>query len=165
MKTCFVIGGGAAGMMAAIQASSKGLQVEIFEKNEKLGKKLFITGKGRCNITNTCPPEDFFENIVTNQKFLFSSFYTFDNQAIINLLEKSGCKIKIERGNRAFPLSDHSSDVIKTLQVLLKQNNVKIHFNTTVTSLLKNDNEITGIRLKNGEERYCDYVILATGVN
>ena len=163
MRTCFVIGGGAAGMLAAIQASSKGLHVELFEKNEKLGKKIFITGKGRCNITNDCPPEEFFENIVTNQKFMYSSFYSFDNQAMISMLENAGCHIKIERGNRVFPQTDHSSDVIKTLQVLLKQNDVMIHLNSPVDSLLTSDGFVNGIRLKSGEKKYCDYVVLATG--
>ena len=167
MKTCFVIGGGAAGMMAAIEASTHGYQVELFEKNDKLGKKIFITGKGRCNVTNDCDPEDFFDNIISNSKFMYSSYYSFDNTAVMELFNSSGCKLKIERGNRVFPISDHSSDIIKTLQVLLKKNQVLVHLNTEITSLLCEGDSATkhiiGIQTKSGEKKYADTVILATG--
>ena len=116
MKKCIVIGGGAAGMMAAFAAASEGLQVELLEKNEKLGKKIYITGKGRCNVTNDCEPEVFFANVVSNPKFLYSAYYTYDNTQVMQLLEENGCPLKVERGNRVFPVSDHSSDIIRTLQ-------------------------------------------------
>ena len=163
MKTCYVIGGGAAGMMAAIQAARIGFQVELFEKNEKLGKKIFITGKGRCNVTNDCNPEEFFQNMVSNSKFMYSAYYSFDNQAVMEMFEQSGCKLKVERGNRVFPISDHSSDIIKTLQVLLKEKKVAIHLNSQVTSILSNDQTVIGIQLKDGNKKYADCVILATG--
>lgn len=170
MNTCIVIGGGAAGMMAAIRAASRGCHVELYEKNEKLGKKLFITGKGRCNVTNDCEPEVFFDNIVSNDKFLYSAYYSFSNTDVINLLSEAGCKLKTERGNRVFPESDHSSDIIKTLHALLKKYGVDIKFNTEVKELLikkngKNTslNSIEGVRLRDGSKKYADCVIVATG--
>lgn len=167
VRSCIVIGGGPAGMMAAIEAASRGSQVTLYEKNEKLGKKLFITGKGRCNITNDCDAEVFFQNVVSNLKFLYSSYYSFDQTAVINRLQSAGCKTKVERGNRVFPVSDHSSDVIKALQVLLKENKVVVSLNTQVTELIVemiNDKKtVTGVKLKNGEIKKADSVILATG--
>ena len=112
-KNIAVIGGGAAGMMAAYAAAKSGAQVTLYEKNEKLGKKIYITGKGRCNVTNDCSRDVFFDQVVTNPKFLYSAFETFDNQAVMQLLEQAGCPLKTERGNRVFPVSDHSSDVIR----------------------------------------------------
>ena len=111
MSKVIVIGGGAAGMLAAIAAAQNGHKVTILEKNEKLGKKVFITGKGRCNLTNTCEMEDFFQKIVSNPKFLYSACYSFDSNAVIAMLEANHCPVKVERGERAFPVSDHSSDV------------------------------------------------------
>ena len=108
MSRVGIIGGGAAGMMAAAAAAGDGHEVHLFEKNEKLGKKVYITGKGRCNVTNACPQEDFFQNVVTNGKFLYSSFYGFTNEDIMGFLEKEGCPLKIERGQRVFPVSDKS---------------------------------------------------------
>ena len=111
-----VIGGGPAGMMAAYKAAVDGAGVTLIEQNEKLGKKLFITGKGRCNLTNACAPEEFFDNILSNLKFMYSSFYGFDSTALMEMIERAGCPLKIERGNRVFPVSDHSSDVIGALK-------------------------------------------------
>ena len=114
MSNVCVIGGGPAGMMAAIAAAEKGHSVVLLEKNEKLGKKLFITGKGRCNVTNGADVETLLSNVVTNKKFLYSAFYSFDNQALMDMIEKAGCPLKTERGERVFPVSDHSSDIINT---------------------------------------------------
>ena len=110
-KRIAVVGGGAAGLMAAIAAAEGGGQVTLLEPNERLGKKLNITGKGRCNVTNACDIEELFQNVVHNAKFLYSSFYTFTNTDIMDLIEKHGCPLKTERGNRVFPVSDKSSSV------------------------------------------------------
>lgn len=135
MKNIVVIGGGAAGMMAAIAAAKNGAAVTLVEKNEKLGKKIYITGKGRCNLTNNCEPEVFFENVVTNPKFLYSAYYTYDQSMVMQLIEENGCTLKTERGNRVFPVSDHASDVIKALTNELKILNVNIRLNTIVTAI------------------------------
>lgn len=111
-----VIGGGAAGMMAAFWAAKGGHQVTLLEQNEKLGKKLFITGKGRCNVTNACEVEELIEHVISNKEFLYSGFYSFSNESVKELFEELGCPLKIERGNRVFPVSDHSSDVIRALE-------------------------------------------------
>ena len=164
MSQVVVIGGGAAGMMAAIAAGRAGHQVRLYEKNEKLGKKLFITGKGRCNITNGCDTEDFFGNIVRNAKFLYSSIYSFTNQDIIKLLEENGCPIKTERGNRVFPVSDKSSDVIKALSAEMKKQKVEIHLQEEAAGIVEENGRAAGIRLKrSGKMVAADAVILATG--
>ena len=119
MNKIIVIGGGPAGMFAAIAAAETGSQVILLEKNEKLGKKLFITGKGRCNITNAGDMDNLFANVMTNAKFLYSAFYSYDNQRVIDFFERNGLRTKTERGNRVFPVTDHSSDVIATLQKVL----------------------------------------------
>ena len=162
MKKVIVVGGGAAGMMAAIAASNNGKKVILLEKNEKLGKKVYITGKGRCNLTNTCDMEELFKNIVHNGKFMYSSLYAFDNMATVDFFEKLGLKVKYERGNRVFPESDHSSDVIKVLHNELLRRNVDIRLNTEVKSLIIEDDCVKGVKLKN-EELQADDVILATG--
>ena len=113
MSKVVVIGGGAAGMFASIAAAGCGHQVVVYEKNEKLGKKLYITGKGRCNITNACDMEGLFDAVRTNAKFLYSSFYGYTNQQVIDFFERIGVPTKIERGDRVFPVSDHSSDILK----------------------------------------------------
>ena len=115
MGRVIIIGGGAAGMMAGIAAARNGHQVQIYEKNEKLGKKLYITGKGRCNLTNACDLEDLFRSVVHNPKFLYSAFYSFSNQDVMELMEQNGCPVKTERGNRVFPVSDKASDVTGAL--------------------------------------------------
>jgi len=134
-----VIGGGAAGMMAALTAAENGHRVTLLEKNNKLGKKLFLTGKGRCNLTNACDMEELFANIVTNSKFLYSALYDFDNQSTMDFFESKGLKIKIERGNRVFPVSDHSSDVIKTLEKALIRSGVIIKYGSEVFDLITED--------------------------
>lgn len=166
MSKVIVVGGGPAGMFAAIAAAEHGHTVILLEKNEKLGKKLYITGKGRCNITNDCDMDHLFSNVVTNAKFLYSAFYTYDNQQVQEFFNKNGCETKIERGGRVFPVSDHSSDVIAALQRVLKQNKVEILLHTKVQELLTECREkvtVTGVRLTNGKELKSDCVILATG--
>lgn len=139
MSEIVIIGGGAAGMMAAIAAAKNSIgennNITILEKNEKLGKKLFITGKGRCNVTNACEVEKLFDNVMEHSKFLYSAIYGFDNQAVMNFFEESGCKLKIERGQRVFPESDHSSDIIKALENELKKLNVKVLLDTEVKKI------------------------------
>lgn len=157
-----VIGGGPAGITAAGFAGSRGKDVILFEKNNKLGKKLFITGKGRCNITNGAPIDSFFDNIVTNRTFLYSSLYSFTNEDLISLLGDYGLKTKTERGNRIFPLSDKSSDVIRTLERFLLSNNVDIRLNSNVTDITFQTNQFV-IKLDGGKEYYFDKLILTTG--
>lgn len=167
MKNVIVVGGGAAGMIAAVAAAEKGNKVTLVEKNEKLGKKLFITGKGRCNVTNAADMDVLFANVCTNEKFLYSAFYQYDNQAIMAFLEKAGCPLKIERGDRVFPVSDHSSDVIAAFQRELKKRGVEILLNTEVKELLTTEDDektvIKGVKLANGKKMDGDAVILCTG--
>ena len=163
MNKCIVIGGGAAGMMAALAAADGAWQVELLEKNEKLGKKIYITGKGRCNVTNDCEPDTFFANVVSNPKFLYSAYYTFDNSQMMQLLEQNGCPLKVERGNRVFPVSDHSSDIIRTLQNALVKKNVKISLHTEVKKLLIEDGRVCGVELSDGRKIPADAVVVATG--
>ena len=158
-----IIGGGAAGMMAAYQAAKCGNDVFLYEKNEKLGKKIFITGKGRCNVTNACEIEELLDHVVTNKEFLYSGFYSFTNDAMMEFLEELGCPLKVERGNRVFPVSDHSSDVIAALQRGLRKENVDIYFNTTVKKILIEDGIVTGVRLASGDTVKADKVVVATG--
>lgn len=159
-----VVGGGAAGMMAAIAAAGEGHQVELLERNEKLGKKIYITGKGRCNVTNACDLEEFFTNIVSNEKFLYSSIYQFDNQTVMNFFEKNGCSLKVERGNRVFPVSDHASDVTRALADRMKSLGVKITFHCKVEDLiLKEDGSVGGVITAKKERKIADRVIMATG--
>lgn len=163
MSKCIVVGGGAAGMLAAYSAAKNGHQVTLLEKNEKLGKKVFITGKGRCNVTNACDIEDLFKNVITNPKFLYASFYTFDNQAIVDLLHEYGCQTKVERGERVFPVSDHSSDVIAALTRALKDAGVKICLHTKVKELLVQDARVVGVKLASDEVLKADAVVVCTG--
>lgn len=166
MSKVVVIGGGAAGMMAAITAGREGHDVSLYEKNEKLGKKLFITGKGRCNVTNACEVEELFQNVISNAKFLYSGFYSFDNQAVIRFFEEAGCKLKTERGERVFPVSDHSSDIIKTLQEEMKKCGVEIHLNTAIQNLWIEEEKIKGVIFsERGKEKKAsaDAVIVTTG--
>lgn len=152
-------------MMAAISASEEKKEVILLERNEKLGKKLFITGKGRCNLTNDCPEEEFFNHVVTNARFMYSSFSRFTNHDMIRMVEKAGLKTKVERGQRVFPQSDRSSDVIGTLKRLCDRNQVNIRYHARVTEILVEGEEKTavGVRLEQGEEIYGDAVIVATG--
>lgn len=159
-KVC-VVGAGPAGIIAAGIAGSRGKDVKLIDKNERIGKKLFITGKGRCNITNNAPIEDFFDNVMKNKNFLYSSFYSFSNRDIINLLETYGLKTKVERGNRIFPESDKSSDVIKAFQKFLSDNKVNILLNTNVNSIdIKNRKFIVNT---NNDEMTFDKLVIATG--
>lgn len=127
-------------MFAALTAAEQGHSVILIEKNEKLGKKLYITGKGRCNLTNAGDMEALFANVVTNRKFLYSAFYAYDNFQVIDFFEKHGVRTKTERGNRVFPVSDHSSDVISALSRALERAGVKVRLNTGVEALLTEDN-------------------------
>lgn len=158
-----VVGGGAAGMLAAIFAARNGKEVVLLEQNEKLGKKLFITGKGRCNFTNACDTEDLFQNVVTNPKFLYSAFYSFSNQMVMDFFEEIGLPYKVERGNRVFPTSDHSSDVIKVLEREMKKENVEILLNTKVKSLVIENIICKGVVLKDKKRIIADSTIIATG--
>ena len=164
MAKVIVIGGGAAGMMAAIIAARNGKEVTVLEQNEKLGKKLFITGKGRCNFTNACDIEDLFGNVISNPKFMYSAFYTFSNDMVMDFFEELGMPYKVERGNRVFPVSDHSSDVIKVLEKEMRRLGVVICLNTKVKSLIIEKNICKGVELVNKKEKiYADSVIITTG--
>lgn len=157
-----VIGGGPAGMMAAITASEKGDEVILLEKNEKLGKKLYITGKGRCNITNDCDNKTFIANIINNPKFMLGAINKFDTSATQKFCLDNGLKIKVERGKRVFPESDKSSDFIKVFQKVLDKSNVDVRFRTEVSKLQIVDNKVSGVFIGN-ELIKCDKVIVATG--
>ena len=166
MKKVLVIGGGAAGMMAAVFAARGGREVHVFEKNEKLGKKLFITGKGRCNITNAGDMDTLFSSVISNPKFLYSAFYGFTNEQTIAFFEELGVPVKIERGNRVFPVSDHSSDVIGALSREMDRLGVEVHLHAEVEKILtdrEDPERIRGVRLKNGKEVAGDACIVATG--
>lgn len=163
MKKVLVIGGGAAGMFAAISAAEEGHEVHLFEKNEKCGKKLYITGKGRCNLTNACEMEDLFNNVCSNSKFLYSSFYGFTNQDVIAFFEENGTKTKVERGERVFPLSDHSSDVIGALTRRMRALGVQVHLNIEAKEILTEEGRVTGLLFSDGTKETGDAVILATG--
>lgn len=163
MKKIAVVGGGPAGMMAAYRAAASGCQVTLLEHNEKLGKKLFITGKGRCNVTNACDMADFFENIPVNGKFLYAALYTFTNDALVGLLNEGGLKTKVERGGRVFPASDKSSDVIQCLKKLLDREKVRVRLGAQVQDVLIEGGQARGVTLSSGERLFFDRVILATG--
>ena len=163
MSKVIVVGAGAAGMMAAYFAAKNKNKVALIEKNEKTGKKIYITGKGRCNITNACDVEDLFANVMSNKKFLYSAFYGFTNSDVIDFFENHGIKTKIERGNRVFPISDHSSDVISALERALKEQNVDILLNTCVEKIECEDSQVTGVVLCGGRKIEADAVIVATG--
>lgn len=150
-------------MMAALAAAENGHSVVLLEKNEKLGKKLFITGKGRCNITNAGDMDALFENVVTNPKFLYSAFYAYDNFRVIDFFETHGVKTKTERGNRVFPVSDHSSDVITALSRALKRAGVLVKLHTKVTGLWIEGDTVLGVVLEKGKKISADAVVLATG--
>lgn len=163
MSKVLIIGGGAAGMMAAVSAAQNGNNVELFEKNEKLGKKLFITGKGRCNITNAADLEDFFPAVTSNPKFLYSAFYSFTNEQVIALFERLGVRTKVERGGRVFPVSDHSSDVIQALRGEMDRLGVNVHLRAEVKNLIIDERAAKGVTLSDGRKVYGDAVIVATG--
>ncbi len=150
-------------MMAAASVLQAGGRAVLFEKNEKLGKKLFITGKGRCNLTNDCDMEILFQNVMTNAKFLYSSFYGFDNHAAMEWFETWGCPVKVERGGRVFPVSDHAYDVTAALERRLRKGKADIRLRAEVKRLLAEDGKIKGVELADGKLEYGDAVILATG--
>ncbi len=158
-----VIGGGAAGMMAAYASARSGDSVILLERNEKLGKKIYITGKGRCNVTNAADMDTVFKNVNRNPKFLYSAFSAFDNTAVMDLIEKNGCPLKVERGNRVFPVSDHSSDIIKAVSGAVKNAGVTVRLNTRVSSLLIEDGRALGVKTEKGEIIKADKVLVATG--
>ena len=137
MSKVLIIGGGAAGMMAGVFAARNHHEVHILEKNEKLGKKVFITGKGRCNVANACDTEELFPAVMSNPKFLYSGFYSFGPQDVMNFFEEAGVPLKIERGNRVFPQSDHSSDIIRALERELKKAGAVIHLHPAVKEIVK----------------------------
>ena len=166
MSKVIIIGGGASGMLASVFAAKNGHEVHVFEKNDKLGKKLFITGKGRCNLTNACETEELFTAVVRNHKFLYSGFYSFSNHDVIDYFEQLGVKTKIERGNRVFPLSDHSSDIIRALENEMKRNHVRVHLNTEVKCVVTKEKEkdtFDHVVLTDGEMIHGDSCIVATG--
>lgn len=162
MSKVVVIGAGPAGMMAAITAG-KEHEVILLEGNERLGKKLYITGKGRCNVTNAKDISEFFDYIPGNPHFLYSSLYTFTNEDTMKFFEEEGIKLKVERGGRVFPESDKSSDIIKGLSNGLSKSNVKVLLNHKVTDLEYKNNKITGVIVNNTEKIAADHFIITTG--
>ncbi len=181
MSKVVIIGGGAAGMMAAVAAAKNGHDVTLLEKNEKLGKKVYITGKGRCNLTNNCEVEELLQAVCVNRKFLYSAFYGFTSQDTIEFFENAGMKTKTERGNRVFPVSDHSSDVIAAMSRTLRQEGVKVLLDTEVSDVEFENlpgvevavekkgkvsgyiRSVTGVKLKDGSRIPADAVVVATG--
>ena len=173
MSKVLIIGGGAAGMMAGVFAARNHHEVHILEKNEKLGKKVFITGKGRCNVANACDTEELFPAVMSNPKFLYSGFYSFGPQDVMNFFEEAGVPLKVERGSRVFPQSDHSSDIIRALERELKKAGAKVHLHTAVKEVVKEQitdpetgtekEKITGVILTDGTFMESDAVIVATG--
>ena len=163
MSKVLIVGGGAAGMMAGVHAARNGHEVHILEKNEKLGKKLYITGKGRCNVTNNCDTEELFPAVMQNPKFLYSAFYSWNSQDVMSFFEELGVPLKVERGGRVFPESDHSSDIIRGLERALKKAGAVIHLHTEVKELKEENGTVTGVVLKDGSFLSGDSVIVATG--
>ena len=163
MSKVLIVGGGAAGMLASIFAARNGHEVHVYEKNEKLGKKLYITGKGRCNLTNACDMDALFASVRTNSRFLYSAFYGFTNQDAMTFFEEEGLKIKTERGERVFPLSDKSADVLDTLRRSMRRAGVEIHLNIEVKELILKDGQARGLILADKTRVDGDGVIVATG--
>ncbi len=164
MRNTVIIGGGPAGLMAAISSAKNGDKVTIIEKMNSCGKKLLITGKGRCNITNNAQMDKFMENTPTNPKFLYGVFNNFTNKDMIELLENEGVKTKVERGERVFPVSDRAQDVLEALLHILKKQNVQILTNTTAKRIITDgEKNVLGVELDNGKEIKADKIILATG--
>lgn len=176
MSKILIIGGGAAGMMAGVYLARAGHEVHILEKNEKLGKKVYITGKGRCNVTNNCDTKELFRAVMSNPKFLYSAFYSFTPQDVMEFFEEAGVPLKTERGNRVFPVSDHSSDIIRGLERELKKAGAHIHLRTEVKTVKVSPYEepdvdekkahhsrVTGVELADGSFMEGDHVLVATG--
>ncbi|MBQ2925063.1 MAG: NAD(P)/FAD-dependent oxidoreductase [Anaerotignum sp.] len=162
-KKVIVVGAGAAGLMAAGRAAEKGHEVHLYEKNNRIGKKILITGKGRCNVTNDSDVEGLLDNIPGNPYFMYSSFYQLDSFGTQEFFKNLGLELKVERGKRVFPVSDRSLDVVLALEKYIKQNKVKLHLESPVESILIEDGHAAGIRLKNGKEEKADGVIVCTG--
>lgn len=161
-----VIGAGAAGMMAAISAARNGIpgeQILVLERNEKPGKKIYITGKGRCNLTNACEMEELFLNVPRQAKFLYSAFYTFSNEQVIDFFEQAGMRTKVERGNRVFPASDHASDVIGALKRIMDRLNIHVEYHARVDQIEETDGMISGVKLEDGKRFLTKRVLIATG--
>lgn len=163
MRKVIVIGGGAGGMMAAIYAARAGADVTLLERNEKLGKKVYITGKGRCNVTNDCTVDEFLKEVPRNPRFLYSALSFLNPQGVMELLEDAGCPVVTQRGRRVFPATEKSSDVIRAFGRMLQQEGVEIRLNTRVKGLWQQDGAVCGVTLMNGEQLSADAVILATG--
>lgn len=163
MKDVAIVGGGPSGMLCAIAAAQGGHKVRIFERNEKLGKKLYITGKGRCNITNSADISEFFPNIPRNSKFLYSALYSFTNLDMISLLENSGVAVKTERGGRVFPASDKSSDVLKALSNLVAKSGADVLLNTRVKSITKQSDDVFLINTFDNTQYRSDALVISTG--
>ncbi|MBQ7558127.1 MAG: NAD(P)/FAD-dependent oxidoreductase [Lachnospiraceae bacterium] len=162
-KKVLVAGAGASGLMAAYSAAAAGALVTVAEKNEKAGKKIYITGKGRCNLTNNCDRDSFLRHVVTNPKFLYSAINAFDAEDTMTLFESLGCRLKTERGNRVFPVSDHASDVTGALVAGLRDKGAEIRYDTAVSEILHGDGSVTGVKTADGEMINADCVIICTG--
>lgn len=162
-RKVIVIGGGPAGLMAAAKAGERGLETVLLEKNDRIGKKLLISGKGRCNITNDTDIEGIIENIPGNGNFMYSALYTFSNTDLIGLLNENGLETKVERGGRVFPVSDRAKDVVDTLVKYVNKNNIKVLLNSVVKDIRVSENKVQSVVLKDGREMKCDSIILATG--
>ena len=161
-----VIGAGAAGMMAAISAAKNGIPGEkilVLERNEKPGKKIYITGKGRCNLTNACDTEELFLNVPRQAKFLYSAFYTFSNEQVIEFFEQAGMKTKVERGNRVFPVSDHASDVIGALKRMMDRLEIHVEYHARVRRVNAKNREVNNVELEDGRHYAASQVLIATG--
>ena len=162
MHKVIIVGGGAAGMIAAIFAEKNGNDVLLLEKNEKLGKKIYITGKGRCNLTNDVSAREFFDFVVNNPKFLYGAINAFPPQAVKDFFEENGLRLKTERGNRVFPASDKASDVTKTLEKVMRETGVSVRLDTEVKAIITKDGKVTAVKTDKGTE-YCDSVVVCTG--
>ena len=162
MSKVIVIGGGPAGMFAAYFAAKNGHKVTLLEQNEKLGKKLYITGKGRCNITNAADMEELFQNVCSNPKFLYSAFYSYTNDQVVDFFESYGLRTKVERGNRVYPQSDRASDITNGLKRELERLGVRMRFDTSAAHLLIHDGTCSGVVLEGGERILSDAVIICT---
>ena len=163
MPSILIVGGGAAGLMAAVSAAEQGATVTVLERNEKLGKKIYITGKGRCNCTNLCAPEEFRRSVVRNPRFLYSALDALTPESLLQKLADWGCPTVVERGNRAFPASGKASDVTRALEHRLRQLGAQVRLNSRASALCVTDGRITGVTLENGQTLPADAVIIASG--
>jgi predicted Rossmann fold flavoprotein len=163
VKKIIVIGGGPSGMMAAGMAASRGCHTILFEKNNRMGKKLSITGKGRCNVTNATDPEGMLANTPGHPEFLYSAFYTFGSEQLMSFFESLGVPLKIERGSRVFPVSDKAADIVEAMKRFMLQNHVRIKLNAEVSAIWIEENKIRGVIFKDGGREESDAVVIATG--